>query len=311
MMALQKERGVNPLAGCLPILPQIPVFISLFHVLRRLAPARRASTAGRRAHRPGRAGASCSARRSRRSFNMSGAQGDARSWRSRPAYTDIRVVALVLIVIMCVTTFFTQKQIMKRSGPVEGQAAMVQRLMLYGMPLEPARLRLLLPDRRPHLLVHQQPVDPGPAVLHPAQDAAARVAGRPGQGRRGQAGRRPADARPQARRQAGPPEARPSRHRPRRRRTGDRRRRRRAPADDRTPTAPTATPRSTAGRRRGRRAAARQPAACRATGSRRPGPAEPRQAQAPLTARRRPPGRAAGRRPAPPTTGYARPPAPT
>ena len=46
-MALQKERGVNPLAGCLPILPQIPVFISLFHVLRRLAPgARRACTAG-------------------------------------------------------------------------------------------------------------------------------------------------------------------------------------------------------------------------------------------------------------------------
>jgi len=38
MMALQKERGVNPLAGCLPILPQIPVFISLFHVLRRLQP---------------------------------------------------------------------------------------------------------------------------------------------------------------------------------------------------------------------------------------------------------------------------------
>ena len=36
---------------------------------------------------------------------------------------------------MCFTTFFTQKQIMKRSGPVEGQAATVQRLMLYGMPL--------------------------------------------------------------------------------------------------------------------------------------------------------------------------------
>src|SRR3712207_9496755 len=35
MMALQKERGVNPLAGCLPLLPQIPVFIALFHVLRR------------------------------------------------------------------------------------------------------------------------------------------------------------------------------------------------------------------------------------------------------------------------------------
>ncbi|MEJ5997979.1 membrane protein insertase YidC [Corynebacterium sp. H130] len=31
---LQKEMGVNPLAGCLPILIQMPVFIGLFHVLR-------------------------------------------------------------------------------------------------------------------------------------------------------------------------------------------------------------------------------------------------------------------------------------
>ena len=38
MMTLQKERGVNPLAGCLPILPQIPIFFALFHVLRRLSP---------------------------------------------------------------------------------------------------------------------------------------------------------------------------------------------------------------------------------------------------------------------------------
>jgi YidC/Oxa1 family membrane protein insertase len=38
-------------------------------------------------------------------------------------------------VIMCFTTFFTQKQIMARSGPVEGQAATVQKLLLYGMPM--------------------------------------------------------------------------------------------------------------------------------------------------------------------------------
>ena len=31
---LQKEMGVNPLLGCLPMLVQIPVFIGLFHVLR-------------------------------------------------------------------------------------------------------------------------------------------------------------------------------------------------------------------------------------------------------------------------------------
>lgn len=31
---LQKELGVNPIAGCLPMLVQAPVFIGLFHVLR-------------------------------------------------------------------------------------------------------------------------------------------------------------------------------------------------------------------------------------------------------------------------------------
>jgi YidC/Oxa1 family membrane protein insertase len=49
--------------------------------------------------------------------------------------TDIRIVCAVLIVVMCCTTFFTQKQIQKRSGPVEGQAATVQKLLLYGMPV--------------------------------------------------------------------------------------------------------------------------------------------------------------------------------
>lgn len=34
MRKIQKEMGVNPLAGCLPILIQAPVFFSLFHVLR-------------------------------------------------------------------------------------------------------------------------------------------------------------------------------------------------------------------------------------------------------------------------------------
>ncbi|MBM9468965.1 membrane protein insertase YidC [Nakamurella leprariae] len=38
MMKLNKEAGVNPLASCLPILIQAPVFIGLFHVLRMFAP---------------------------------------------------------------------------------------------------------------------------------------------------------------------------------------------------------------------------------------------------------------------------------
>jgi YidC/Oxa1 family membrane protein insertase len=134
MMALQKERGVNPLAGCLPLLPQIPVFIALFHVLRRLTPDSVGlySWSTELTHQAATAklfGAPISA-----SFNMK--EPKLSSILDIPAsLTDIRVVCVLLIVVMCATTFFTQKQIQKRSGPVEGQAAMVQKLLLYGMPV--------------------------------------------------------------------------------------------------------------------------------------------------------------------------------
>jgi YidC/Oxa1 family membrane protein insertase len=42
MMRLYKERGVNPLGGCLPMLLQMPVFIALFNVLSRTIELRRA-----------------------------------------------------------------------------------------------------------------------------------------------------------------------------------------------------------------------------------------------------------------------------
>jgi YidC/Oxa1 family membrane protein insertase len=134
VMALQKERAVNPLAGCLPILPQIPVFISLLHVLRRLAPGKPGlyswdSALTDQASKAKLFGAPISS-----SFNMQEPKQSAILALTH-GYTNIRIVALILIVVMCCTTFFTQKQIMRRSGPVEGQAAMVQRLMLYGMPL--------------------------------------------------------------------------------------------------------------------------------------------------------------------------------
>ena len=39
MMELYKVEKANPLMGCLPMFLQIPVFLGLFHVLRRLSPA--------------------------------------------------------------------------------------------------------------------------------------------------------------------------------------------------------------------------------------------------------------------------------
>ncbi len=42
LLQLYRERGINPLGGCLPLLLQMPVFISLFNVLSRTIELRRA-----------------------------------------------------------------------------------------------------------------------------------------------------------------------------------------------------------------------------------------------------------------------------
>ncbi len=135
MMALQKERGVNPLAGCLPILPQIPIFIGLFHVLRRIAPGKPGLYSWDDDLTNNAATAKLFGAPIASSFNMVGEKETAILDLTGGSYTNIRVVAMILIIIMCFTTFYTQKQIQRRSGPVEGQAATVQKLLLYGMPI--------------------------------------------------------------------------------------------------------------------------------------------------------------------------------
>ncbi|SNS58103.1 YidC/Oxa1 family membrane protein insertase [Geodermatophilus pulveris] len=133
MQKLQKERNVNPLAGCLPILPQIPIFLSLFHVLRRLSPEAQglyswSTELTREAAVAPFFGAPISS-----SFFMTGPKATA--ILDVASYTNIRVVGFLLILVMSLTTYVTQRQIMSRSGPVEGQAAMVQKLLLYVMPM--------------------------------------------------------------------------------------------------------------------------------------------------------------------------------
>ena len=136
MSALQKERGVNPLAGCLPILPQIPIFIGLLHVLRRLRPGAPGLYGWNDTLTDQAASAQVFGAPISSAFIMpGGVKTDSILALPGVELTTIRVVTTILIVVMCLTTFFTQKQIMSRSGPVEGQAAMIQKLLLYGMPI--------------------------------------------------------------------------------------------------------------------------------------------------------------------------------
>jgi YidC/Oxa1 family membrane protein insertase len=132
MMEVQREAGVNPLGGCLPLLAQTPVFISLYHVLRHLQPG----------NDPTLYGWSESKFDSAVHAKILGAPLPA-SFRSSEAtlhalsadVTSTRIVIIVLLLLSCAATFTTQWQSYQRNkNNLEGQQATIQKFMLYVLP---------------------------------------------------------------------------------------------------------------------------------------------------------------------------------
>jgi len=145
MMALWKQNGTNPFAGCLPIIVQIPVFFALFRVLNSLHPNKGCTNVHAvncfsshfdgilTAHLTQQAslakvfgvpiGASFSS--SAHTLGLLGASA-----------TSTKVLAAVLIVIMGATTFITQRQLMARNKASGGPTMPGnQQTLLYILPL--------------------------------------------------------------------------------------------------------------------------------------------------------------------------------
>ncbi|MEV0153427.1 membrane protein insertase YidC [Micromonospora sp. NPDC050686] len=133
MMELYRKEKANPLMGCLPMFLQIPVFLGLFHVLRRLDPEKK----------------------NKELYGWSVEQFDSASnakiftapiagkfgstvdelARLQANGTTVKVIAGVLVLIMMLTTYLTSRQMILKTGWAEDpQQRMVQRLMLYGIP---------------------------------------------------------------------------------------------------------------------------------------------------------------------------------
>jgi YidC/Oxa1 family membrane protein insertase len=130
-MKLYKENNANPLASCLPLLLQSPIFIALFRVLdgaardiprghwlkihpELLASLNDATLLG--------------ARISDTFMKVGFANG----------ITAVHLVTLVLIIFMTATLFITQLQLMRKNMPAEaltGPFAQQQKLMLYLFPI--------------------------------------------------------------------------------------------------------------------------------------------------------------------------------
>ncbi|WP_250279873.1 membrane protein insertase YidC [Frankia sp. Cppng1_Ct_nod] len=138
IMALQREHG-NPLLGCLPIVLQIPLFIALFHVFSHLQPVLRPNGVLEWAPRVGLSADQVEqiARAKLLGVSLSTSFTSSSSLLDfvHANGTNVKIFAVVLILLMGATTFLTQKQIMSRTGPTDPQQAMVQKVLLYGSPV--------------------------------------------------------------------------------------------------------------------------------------------------------------------------------
>ena len=136
MMKLYRETGTNPLSSCLPIILQAPIFFALFGVLQGVA---QYSPTDANYHAPG-------------VFSWDQYSGLAESMHYAeifgvPLYAtfmhaDItpnpiatRILALVLIVLMTVTTFTTQRQLIVKNSAPDNPMVKQQKILLYVFPL--------------------------------------------------------------------------------------------------------------------------------------------------------------------------------
>ncbi|MCM0675025.1 membrane protein insertase YidC [Micromonospora phytophila] len=134
MMELYRKEKANPLMGCLPMFLQIPVFLGLFHVLRRLDPAKQSKTLyGWTVDQFESASAA-------KIFTapIAGKFGSTADELARLGAngTTVKIIAGILVLVMMGTTYLTSRQMILKTGWAEDpQQRMIQKLMLYGIPL--------------------------------------------------------------------------------------------------------------------------------------------------------------------------------
>ena len=128
-MDLYKRTGTNPLSSCLPILLQMPIFFSLFSVLNNLG---RVATGVRAPAGPLDQNLAAQAEQS----TLFGAPLSATFMTSGNLNTQI--LTIVLIVLMSISTFTTQHQLMRKNMPesaLDNPFAQQQKMMLYLFPI--------------------------------------------------------------------------------------------------------------------------------------------------------------------------------
>lgn len=125
-MALYKNTGSNPLSSCLPLLAQMPIFMSLFFVLNDA--------------QHGKAGVGLLSAELSKDFSQATFFGAPLSETFLTATSNtVRILAAVMVVLMTTSQFITQRQIIsKNQTPANlqnSQYMQTQKIMLWLFPV--------------------------------------------------------------------------------------------------------------------------------------------------------------------------------
>lgn len=128
-MRLYETSGVNPAASCLPLLVQMPIFLSLFQVLN--GAARGVPKGYFFTTSPDRV-------RSLQQAEIFGSSLASRFWPMTDGFGATQILALILIIAMTGVLLWQQIHMMRRNMPpaaLEGPMGQQQKMMIYMMPV--------------------------------------------------------------------------------------------------------------------------------------------------------------------------------
>ena len=133
MMALYRKHGTNPMASCLPILVQMPIFFALFRVLASLG-----AVAGGSYGRPSIGPLTQELAKQVQASSVFGASLSSSFMSSTD--TQVKIVTVAMIVSMSVTQWYTMAQLSMKNMSAESLNSdnpMIrsQRMMMYVMPV--------------------------------------------------------------------------------------------------------------------------------------------------------------------------------
>ncbi len=133
MMKLYRETGTNPLASCLPILLQAPIFFALFSVLQGIAMMRPEGVFNWDQYAPLLQNAHDASIFGVPLYGTFLNADEVAVDGFSPAAT--RTLALILIILMSSTTFLTQRQLIVKNTAPGNPMVRQQKILLYVFPI--------------------------------------------------------------------------------------------------------------------------------------------------------------------------------